>query len=259
LLTTVGRHTGKLRTVPVFFLRDGDQLVICNVNPGFEHPNPWTLNLRANPAARVEIRGSTGRVHGRAATEDEVTRYWPLFIDLWPAYQTFFDRGGTRTVFVLEPDRTSTREEKTMGNYRRLLERYTELSNAGDLDGIMDLYAEDAVQVMPDGTFEGRSAIRERLAQDMTAFPDMHFGFVSFIEQGDAFADEFVAVGTHAGSLVLPDGTELPPTGKRVEMTGMELVRVRDGKIVADNLYYDNLAVAAQLGLLPQSVPATAP
>ena len=36
-----------------------------------------------------------------------------------------------------------------------------------------------------------------------------------------------------------------------------ELVRVRDGKIVVDNLYYDNLAVAAQLGLLPQDVPTT--
>jgi hypothetical protein len=36
----------------------------------------------------------------------------------------------------------------------------------------------------------------------------------------------------------------------------MEYVKVRDGKVVADNLYYDNLAVAAQFGLLPQ--PATA-
>jgi hypothetical protein len=43
-----------------------------------------------------------------------------------------------------------------------------------------------------------------------------------------------------------------------VEVQGMELVRVRDGKIVLDNLYYDNLAVAAQLGLLPQQVPPTA-
>jgi hypothetical protein len=37
----------------------------------------------------------------------------------------------------------------------------------------------------------------------------------------------------------------------------MELVRVREGKIVVDNLYYDNLAVAAQLGLLPQDDSAT--
>ena len=141
-----------------------------------------------------------------------------------------------------------------MDRYRGLLERYVELYNAGDLDGVMDLYAEDAVQLMPDGTFEGRSAIKDRLARELAAFADIAHRYVSYVEQGDAFADEWVFAGKHTGPLVLPDGTELPPTGKRVEVKGMELVRVRDGKIVVDNLYYDNLAVAAQLGLLPQSV-----
>jgi steroid delta-isomerase-like uncharacterized protein len=145
--------------------------------------------------------------------------------------------------------------ERTMESYRSLLERYVELYNAGDLDGVMDLYAEDSTQLMPDGTFEGRSAIKDRLAKELASFSDIAHRYVSYVEQGDAFADEWVFVGTHTGPLVLPDGTELPPTGKRVEVKGMELVRVRDGKIVADNLYYDNLAVAAQLGLLPQ--PAT--
>lgn len=56
---------------------------------------------------------------------------------------------------------------------------------------------------------------------------------------------------------LMPDGTELPATGKQVEVWGMELVRVREGKIGVDNLYYDNLAVAAQLGLLPQDDSAT--
>ena len=105
---------------------------------------------------------------------------------------------------------------------------------------------------MPDGVFEGRSAIRDRLAQELSAFADIAHRYVSYVEQGDAFADEWVFVGTHTGPLLLPDGTELPPTGKRVEMPGMELVKIRDGKIVVDNLYYDNLAVAAQFGLLPQ-------
>jgi predicted ester cyclase len=144
-----------------------------------------------------------------------------------------------------------------MERYRGLLERYVELYNAGDLDGVMDLYAEDSTQLMPDGTFEGRSAIHDRLARELASFSDIAHRYVSYVEQGDAFADEWVFVGTHTGPLVLPDGTELPPTGKRVEVQGMELVRVRDGKIVVDNLYYDNLAVAAQLGLLPQGVPTT--
>jgi hypothetical protein len=50
----------------------------------------------------------------------------------------------------------------------------------------------------------------------------------------------------------LPDGTAFPATGKRVELRGMELCRVRDGKLVIDNLYYDNMTVFAQLGLIPQ-------
>lgn len=41
LLTTQGRKTGKPRTTPVFFLRDSERLVICNVKPGSERTNPW--------------------------------------------------------------------------------------------------------------------------------------------------------------------------------------------------------------------------
>jgi steroid delta-isomerase-like uncharacterized protein len=142
-------------------------------------------------------------------------------------------------------------------NYRSLLERYVELYNEGDLDGVMDLYADDAVQLMPDGTFEGRSAIHNRLAKELAAFSDLAHRVISYVEQGDAFADEWVFAGTHSGPLTLPDGTELSPTGKRVQVQGMEFVEVRDDKIVVDNMYYDNMAVAAQLGLLPKPAPVT--
>ena len=144
-----------------------------------------------------------------------------------------------------------------MDRYRGLLERYLELYNAGDLDGVMGLYADDAVQLMPDGTFVGRGPIKDRLAKELDAFSNIAHRYVSYVEQDDAFADEWIFVGTHTGPLVLPDGTELPATGTRVEMPGMEFVKVRDGKIVVDNLYYDNLAIAAQFGLLAR--PATMP
>jgi steroid delta-isomerase-like uncharacterized protein len=143
-----------------------------------------------------------------------------------------------------------------MSDYRKLLERYVELYNAGDLDACMELYAEDAVQRMHDGTFAGRSAIRERLARDLTACPDAAYTVGSFIEQGDSFADEWTFAGTHTGPLSLPDGTQFPPTGKRLKIKGMELVQVRDGKIVTDNLYYDAMAVLAQLGVIPQGATA---
>ena len=77
---------------------------------------------------------------------------------------------------------------------------------------------------MHDGTFAGRSAIRERLARDLTACPDAAYTVGSFVEQGDSFADEWTFAGTHTGPFLLPDGTQLPPTGKRLEIKGMELV-----------------------------------
>ncbi len=139
-----------------------------------------------------------------------------------------------------------------MSANRKLLDSYVDRYNAGDLDAVMDLYAEDAVQLMPDGIFEGRSAIRERLAQELNGFTDLAHRVESYIEQADAFADEWTFVGTHTGSFVLPDGSQLPPTGKRVEIKGMEFVQLRDGKIVVDNLYYDTMAAAVQFGLVPQ-------
>jgi len=139
---------------------------------------------------------------------------------------------------------------------RELLDRYVELYNAGDLDACMELYAHDAVQRMHDGIFEGIDAIQERLARDLTAFPDAKYVVDSFVEDGETFADEWTFTGTNTGPFRLPDGSEVPATGRSVEIKGMELVEVRDGKITVDNLYYDFMAAVAELGLIPQGAPA---
>jgi steroid delta-isomerase-like uncharacterized protein len=143
-----------------------------------------------------------------------------------------------------------------MEAHRELLERYVELYNRGDLDSCMELYAEDAVQRMHDGLFVGLDAIRDRLARDLTAFEDANYVVESFVEDGDTFADEWTFTGTNTGPFRLPDGIEVPATGKQVEIKGMELVEVRDGRIVVDNLYYDFMAAVLQLGLVPEGAPA---
>ena len=143
-----------------------------------------------------------------------------------------------------------------MESNRELLDRYVELYNEGDLEACIDLYAEDATQRMHDGIFEGPDAIRARLARDLEAFADAHYVVDSFVDEGDRFADEWTFTGAHTGPFRLPDGTEIPATGKQVEIKGMELVEVRDGKIVVDNLYYDFMASLVQLGLVPEGAPA---
>ena len=72
-----------------------------------------------------------------------------------------------------------------MSKARNDYERSLKLYNAGDLDGYANEYTADAVLIEPDGTFEGRAAIRESWARQKTAFPDRTLTVDALIEQGD--------------------------------------------------------------------------
>jgi hypothetical protein len=52
-------------------------------------------------------RGTTS-ITARPASDHELDRYWPRLTKAWPAYQAFYDNGGKRSVFVLEPDGPSS-------------------------------------------------------------------------------------------------------------------------------------------------------
>jgi F420H(2)-dependent quinone reductase len=103
LLTTIGRRTGNQHTAPVFHLQDGERVILCNVTPHGERANPWTLNLRAQPLARVQLGAQVRTYRARAATPVELERYWPQLVRVWPAYERFYREGGRRSVFVLDP------------------------------------------------------------------------------------------------------------------------------------------------------------
>ena len=102
LLTTRGRLTGKDRTIPVYYLRDENRIVICNVNPGFERTNPWVVNLRAHPIAKLQIGSELEEYRAREATDAEISIYWPRLLNIWPAYGLHFEKSHQRAIFVLE-------------------------------------------------------------------------------------------------------------------------------------------------------------
>lgn len=127
--------------------------------------------------------------------------------------------------------------------YENAIARY----NAGDVDGFADAHAEDAILLTPAGTLTGRAAIREFWGNQRTAFPDLVLTVDVVVAQGDVVAAEWTWAGTNTGPVVLRGGARVPPTGRRVELKGMELAYLRGGKIAEYHMYWDSAAIAEQL------------
>lgn len=103
-LTTVGRRTGELRTVPLLHVADGQTVVLIASNWGRRTHPGWALNLEATPEARVTIDGVERRYRARRASAEERSRYWAQALRFWPGYDDYRVRAGREIrVFVLEP------------------------------------------------------------------------------------------------------------------------------------------------------------
>jgi deazaflavin-dependent oxidoreductase (nitroreductase family) len=104
LLTTTGRKSGQPRTAPVLYLADGDRFVVINTNAGNAKTPAWSLNLRANPEAEVEVGRKQVKVRARIAEGEEREDLWRRHMQQysgWDYYESKLDR--EISVFVLEP------------------------------------------------------------------------------------------------------------------------------------------------------------
>jgi deazaflavin-dependent oxidoreductase (nitroreductase family) len=104
LLTTTGRKSGQPRTAPVLYLADGERFVVINTNAGNAKTPAWSLNLRANPEAEVEVGRKGVKVRARIAEGEEREDLWRRHMQQyegWDYYESKLDREPS--VFVLEP------------------------------------------------------------------------------------------------------------------------------------------------------------
>jgi deazaflavin-dependent oxidoreductase (nitroreductase family) len=95
LLTTTGRKTGEPRVSPLYFLRDGDRVIVAASKGGADKNPMWYLNLKADPKVAVQIKDEVLELKARDATDEERAQYWPKLVAMYPTYddyQSFTDR-----------------------------------------------------------------------------------------------------------------------------------------------------------------------
>jgi deazaflavin-dependent oxidoreductase (nitroreductase family) len=100
-----GARSGQPRRTPLFYGRDGDDLVIIASNGGNPRHPAWYHNVRAHPEVTVWLRRRSGPYRARIAEGPERERLWKLITDLNPGYDIYKQRASHRTipVVVLSP------------------------------------------------------------------------------------------------------------------------------------------------------------
>jgi deazaflavin-dependent oxidoreductase (nitroreductase family) len=105
LLDHVGARTGTVRTSPLLYFRDRDDLVIVASKGGYPRHPAWFHNLVANPDVTVQIGGERRAVHARVATPAERGRLWPRAVRTYRGYADYQRRSRGREIplVILEP------------------------------------------------------------------------------------------------------------------------------------------------------------
>jgi steroid delta-isomerase-like uncharacterized protein len=118
-----------------------------------------------------------------------------------------------------------------------------------DLEALASMWHEEVVEdFVVLGVFRGRAAARAFFAELFAAVPDLEFQTERILEAGGSIAvGQWKIRGTFSGGPF--QGIE--PTGRRVELRGVDVMEFEDGLLRRNTIYYDGLSFARQIGLLP--------
>ena len=135
---------------------------------------------------------------------------------------------------------------------RAVVARYGELWTTGDLAIADEICTDDLViQHCDGGETPGREAFKAGVALHHDRLADFRVSIDEVVADGDKVAIRFTAQGTHTGPFL---GSL--PSGKPLRWTGMQLLRLTDGRIARVWHQPDDLNLLRQLGLIPPAAPA---
>jgi len=127
---------------------------------------------------------------------------------------------------------------------------FEEHFNTGNFDLAQEIFAADYVNHDPSlpRSGSGPEAANQAVRLYREAFPDAQITVEDQVAEGDKVATRWSARGTHQGELL-----GVGPTGNQVQITGISISRIEDGRIAEDWIDYDALGMMQQIGAIPES------
>ena len=130
-----------------------------------------------------------------------------------------------------------------------LARRFYEEFHARNVAVADEIIAAEAVFHMAGGD-EGFEEAKQTAAEIQAAFADVEWPVEDSVVDGDSVAARWTFRGTHEGEF-----RGIPASGNRVEVSGISILKIEDGRIVEGWIEFDSFSFLQQLGALPG--PAT--
>ena len=125
-----------------------------------------------------------------------------------------------------------------------------EVFGQGKLESVDELVAPDYVSHAPGDPelSRGPEDIKQIVRAYHSAFPDINFTVEKQVAEGDMVVTRWIVRGTHRGEFM-----GIPPSGRRIEVSGMSMDRISGGRIVENWNNWEALEMMRQIGAIPDS------
>jgi steroid delta-isomerase-like uncharacterized protein len=143
----------------------------------------------------------------------------------------------------------------SLDEHKAIIRAHAEaLFNQHRVDRTDEFFTPDYLDHAPlPGQAPGLAGAKQKWAMYLTGVPDLRVTIEDMVAEGDKVAVAWTGEGTHRGELL-----GIPPTGRRLEINGISIYRLAEGKIAEQWERWDRLVLMQQLGVLPAPAAPTA-
>lgn len=140
----------------------------------------------------------------------------------------------------------SCSNSKTERDIKMYTETWDQIINTSNIDLINNTHFTDSITLISSPeNIVGIENVKAYYKNFLTGFSDIKFTMVSVFGQDDNIVKHWNFKGTHSG-----DFFGIPATGKAVDIDGVTLVKMKDGKIAQEQDFMDNMLFMQQLGIV---------
>jgi steroid delta-isomerase-like uncharacterized protein len=138
--------------------------------------------------------------------------------------------------------------EQTVRSAEEIVRSYFDAVIARDPAAMAEHWAEEGIEdIVPVGVFRGPEEVRAYFTELFTAVPDAEMTIERTLAKDDNVLVQWRMSGTFDGGPLM--GVE--PTGRRIEVRGLDWLEVDGDKITRNTAFADGAALARGMGLLP--------